>query len=301
MRKVAILLLAVLLTAAIYVRYKPVLVYMTGKLSVKLSQIGEVSGASVYKLNVPFHRQEHALSCEIASLKMALSGTGLNIPESDLIAALNFDRTPRANGIWGDPYTGFVGDIDGQMMGDGYGVYWDPVARVGLKYRRTEVIHQGSLPQLLYHLHQNRPVVVWGYFGRGNIVSWTTSSGRLINGVNGEHARVLIGYTGSMTSPESLILLDPIYGELRWSVDQFLENWQKLENAAVVVYNQPRWVRTFSDNTVWEINPDGNLRQGLAMDWNTFLAQGGLPEGINTVSQEWLNNIPWAEPLRQLN
>ncbi len=263
--------------------------------------MGEVAGNSIYKLNVPFHRQEHSLSCEIASLKMALAGAGINVPESDLIAGLNFDPTQRRNGVWGDPYTGFVGNIDGKMMGDGYGVYWDPVAKVGLKYRRTEVIHNGSLPQLLYHLNQGRPVVVWGYFGRGNRIEWTTPAGRHINGVNGEHARVLAGYAGSMTNPESLILMDPIYGELRWSVDDFLNNWGALENAAVVVYQQPRWVRTFGDPTVWEIHPDGVSRHGLAMTWETFLAEGGLPEGINTVSEQWIAELPIGEPLRMLN
>jgi uncharacterized protein YvpB len=300
MRKIAILLLFVLVSAVVYVRYRPVITYMSGKLSVKLAQIGDVAGTSVYRLNVPWHRQEHALSCEIASLKMALSGAGLNVPEAELIAALRFDPTPRQNGIWGDPYTGFVGDIDGKMMGDGYGVYWEPIARVGLKYRRTEVIQGGSLPQLMYHLNQNRPIVVWGYFGRGNEVNWTTPAGRQIRGVNGEHARTLVGYTGSMTAPESLILLDPIYGELRWSVDEFLNNWGALENGAVVVYNQPRWVKAFGDNTVWEVGPDANVRQGLAMDWDTFVGQGGLPEGINRVSREWLESLPVGEPLRAL-
>jgi uncharacterized protein YvpB len=301
MRKISILLLFLVIAMVSYVRFRPVITYMSGKISVKLSQIGDVAGNSVYKLNVPWHRQEHALSCEIASLKMALAGAGVNIPESDLVSSLKFDPTRKANGVWGDPYAGFVGDIDGKMMGDGYGVYWKPIADVGLKYRRTEVIENGSLPQLVYHLNQNRPIVVWGYYGRGNVMKWATPEGRQINGVNGEHARVLVGYTGAPTNPESLFLLDPIYGELQWSVSDFMENWRALDNSAVVVYQQPRWVRTYSDDTVWEVNAEENTKHGLAMDWETFVDQGGLPEGVNIVSETWLSDLPEGEPIKILD
>ncbi|MBX4188094.1 MAG: C39 family peptidase [Candidatus Doudnabacteria bacterium] len=300
MRKIAILFLFVLIISVVYIRYQPVVTYISGKIGVKLSQIGQVSGSSIYRLDVAFHRQEHALSCEIASLKMALSGVGLNISESDLISSLNFDPTPRSGGQWGDPYTGFVGNIDGKMLGDGYGVYWDPIARVGLKYRRTEVIYNGSLPQLLYHINQGRPVIVWGHFGRGNTMTWTTPAGKQITGINGEHVRVLIGYSWNVVSPEYLILLDPIYGELHWSVEEFVKNWEVMEKGAVVVYQQPRWVKTFGSNIVWEINEEGTQRHGLAMTWEQFISGGGLPEGINEVSHDWLIRIPEGEKILSL-
>jgi hypothetical protein len=193
--------------------------------------------------------------------------------------------------VWGNPYQAFVGDINGKMLTTGYGVYWDPIARVGLRYRRTEVIHNGSLNQLIYHLHQGRPVVVWGFYGRGERYSWRSADGGLVNAVNGEHARTLIGYNGSATNPESLILLDPIYGEIIWSVNDFLANWAALENGAVAVYQTPRWVQLYNDPVVWEISPDGTTRHALAMDWDTFIAGGGLGEGIQLVSQDWLNGI----------
>ncbi len=300
MRKFSIALLFGLLALISYVKFKPELTYYSGRIGVKLHSIGKISGSSVYRLNVPFHRQEHALSCEIASLKMALEAVGVNVSEAELISNLNFDTTPRQNGVWGDPYTDFVGDIDGKMMSTGYGVYWDPIARTGLKYRRTESITGGSLQQLIYHLNQGRPVVVWGYFGRGNRMPWTTPAGRQINAINGEHARVLVGYTGSMANPESLILLDPIYGELQWSVDEFLENWGALENGAVVVYKTPKWAKSENENTVWQINSDGNLKQGLAMDWDTFIAQGGVQGGVSVVPQEFLDSIPVGPPLKQI-
>lgn len=276
---------------------KPKITYVLGQLEARFSRPGKVANAAAYRLNVPYHRQEHALSCEIASLKMALAWAGVNIPEADLIAALPVDRTPRQNGVWGNPYQAFVGDIDGKMMQTGYGVYWDPIAKVGQRYRRTEVSHNGGLPELIYHLNQGRGVIVWGYYGKGERMDWRASDGGLVRAVKGEHARVLVGYTGSMTNPDSLILLDPIYGEIAWSISQFLANWAELENGAVIVYNQPRWVQAFGQNTVWEISKDGQTKHGLAMNWDQFIAGGGQGEAINTVSTDWLNSLATGQPL----
>ncbi|HYE22237.1 MAG TPA: C39 family peptidase, partial [Verrucomicrobiae bacterium] len=202
MKKYLIALTAVLLLSLAYIKYQPVVTYLSGKLEAKLSR-GKISGHSVYKLPVPFHRQEHSLSCEIAALKMALAGVGVDVPESELISHLPFDPTPRQSGVWGDPYKAFVGDIDGKMFSTGYGVYWQPIADVGLKYKRTEVLENGTIEQLIDHLNQGHPIVVWGYYGRGNRSTWTTPEGRRIEGVNGEHARTLIGYTGDSSNPES--------------------------------------------------------------------------------------------------
>jgi uncharacterized protein YvpB len=299
MRKLLALGAAILVVSFIiaYITEKPTITYVMGQIRANFSRPGRVAGSSVYRLDVPYHRQEHALSCEIASLKMALAWAGLNVPESELIAALPVDNTPRQNGVWGNPYQAFVGDIDGRMMQSGYGVYWDPVAAVGQRYRRTEAIRNGTLPELIYHLNQKRAVVVWGYFGRGQRMDWQAPDGGLVRAVNGEHARVLIGYTGSPTDPDSLILLDPIYGELQWTVPQFLANWAAVENGAVAVYGQPRWVRAFGQDTVWEISADGLTRHALAMDWNNFISQGGQGEAVNSVSAEWLASIQESSPI----
>ena len=68
-------------------------------------------------LAVPYHRQEYTLSCEIASLMMALNYKGVKITEKELIEQLPIsDPGPRhQNNIWGDPDSGFVGNINGAM------------------------------------------------------------------------------------------------------------------------------------------------------------------------------------------
>lgn len=291
MKKLWVGALVLVAITGVYLKYKPTAIYYLGEIRAAI-QRGQVANAAVYRLDVPWHRQEHSLSCELASLKMALSGVGLNIPEQELINSLSFDPTPKSSGIWGDPYTGFVGDINGKMMRTGYGVYWNPIAKVGLGYVRTDVLQSGSIAELIYHLHQGRPVIVWGYYGSGEKMTWKTPQGKEIHAVDGEHARVLIGYTGSSLNPEKMILLDPIYGEVYMDALQFLENWSALENGAVAVSNQAKWVKTENDNTVWEIDLDMSSRRPVTEGWDAFIANGGVGAGIKVVSKDWLESIP---------
>ena len=95
------------------------------------------------KLNVPYHRQEHALSCEIAALKMALNFHGVLVSESELLAMLPFDAKERRgkNNIWGDPSLGFVGDIDSAIPNGGYGVYENPMADMAKKFRKSILLY----------------------------------------------------------------------------------------------------------------------------------------------------------------
>jgi uncharacterized protein YvpB len=190
------------------------------------------------KLSVPYHRQEHALSCEVASLLMALDYRGVNITENELIKELPVsDPGPRqANNIWGDPNLGFVGNINGRMPNGGYGVYEQPIYDLATKYRQAKIVTNASLDVLTTELGNGNPIVVWGVVGSGKDISWTTPSGTVIQAKLDEHARTLIGYTGQSNNPQLLILLDPVYGEVRMSVKEFVANWAKLDKRAIVIY-----------------------------------------------------------------
>ena len=213
----------------------PVVKYEVRRLNIKLFQRGDIAGGTLTQLPASYHRQEHSLSCEIASLKMALSVYGLDIPESELINKLKFDPTGRSKTSWGDPYTGFVGNIDGKMMGDGYGVYWDPIAAVGDQYLNAEV-KKFTAQTLAAEIADGRPVVSWGYSGRGKKYYWATSEGKKITAVNGEHARTIVGFTGSVDSPTTFIIFDPIYGKLTWKTKDLMNNWAPFDNMGVVLY-----------------------------------------------------------------
>ena len=254
----------------------------------RVASVVHVRGTMDVQLPTVLHRQEHSLSCEIASLKMALQTVGVDVSESELIASLSFDRTPKGGGVWGDPNKGFVGNIDGKMLVDGYGVYWDPIASVGSKYRRTEVIRNGSVSDIASHISAGRPVIVWGNYGRGKMYSWLSSSGVRIGAVNGEHTRVVTGFSGSVDNPTHFSLIDPIYGPMTWSASKLMANWGLLGNNGVVVYPSVRWVRAVGDGKVWEISTDGTKRHWVR-SWSAFVNRGGSKSAIQSISSRELS------------
>jgi uncharacterized protein YvpB len=187
---------------------------------------------------VPLHYQQHALSCEVASLTMALNYKGVKVTEDELIALLPFSDTgPRqAGNIWGDPNLGFVGNIDGSMPNTGYGVYDQPIYDLAAKYRPAKIITNGTINDLLIELSDSNPIVVWGVVGSGQDISWKTPEGKTIYAKLDEHARTLIGFTGQSDNPKLMILLDPIFGKIRMTISDFQKNWNKLDKRAVVIY-----------------------------------------------------------------
>jgi len=189
-------------------------------------------------LNVPFHRQEHALSCEIATLKMVLGYYGLNVSESELLAKLEFDtKDPRSpQNTWGDADMGFVGNIDGRMPNTGYGVYEDELSRLANQYRIAMAFINTDFNLIMSTLARGKPVIIWGHVASGKDISWQTPDGEKEKAIYGEHTRVLIGFSGTVSNPKYLVLLDPIYGKIFLSKDKFLENWASLDNRSVIVY-----------------------------------------------------------------
>src|ERR671936_1481492 len=82
---------------------------------------------------VVYSAQTHKLSCEAAALQMALSHEGVNVSQDDVLALIPVDkRSPEsdADGMhWGNPFTTFVGDVDGsEVDGSGYGTYFPTIA-----------------------------------------------------------------------------------------------------------------------------------------------------------------------------
>lgn len=228
------------------------------------------------EVSVPavFHRQEQSLSCEIATLKMALQVHDISVSERELISQLAFDPTPKGSGIWGDPYTGFVGKIDGRMLVDGYGVYWDPIAAVGNKYAVASVMKNGSPSQLARAIASGNPVIIWGHYGTGDLYSWKTPAGKQIRAVDGEHTRIVYGFDGPVYAPTRLYLIDPFTGPFSWSPDELMDNWSSFDHTGVVVSKSPLWVRIPGEIDIWELDSKKNVRR-LITTWGTFIARGG--------------------------
>ncbi len=187
-------------------------------------------------LNIKLDYQDRPLSCEAAALKMALAYRGITVSEGDIMALIGYDPTIKSGGTWGDPDQAFVGNIDGSQNSTGYGVHWDPVARAARTWRNATAFSNWSATQLAWEIEAGNPVIVWGVLGGAYFDPWTTPSGRYIAAWKGEHARTVIGYTGSPTNPTSFIINDPISGRLTWSTAKLLADWSKFNNSGVVVY-----------------------------------------------------------------
>jgi uncharacterized protein YvpB len=188
------------------------------------------------KLSVPFHRQEHSLSCEIAALKMALNYKGVVLSEGELLGKLPFDPTPKAGNIWGDPDKGFVGDINGKMPSTGYGVHWGPVNHLANQYRPSEIIVGWSPAQIAQEIKNGNPVIAWGVAGsRPQRIFWQTPEGKTVRAALIEHTRVITGFRGNLNNPIGFYTLDPIYGEIYYPVSKFYKNWEYLDVYGVVV------------------------------------------------------------------
>lgn len=253
--------------------------------------------AHAQQVSVPtvFHRQEHTLSCEVASLKTALKVLGIEVSEADLITQLPFDPTPKSRGIWGNPNQGFVGNINGRMLVDGYGVYWDPIAALGQRYARTEII-QNSSPQILARaIAAGHPVIIWGYYGTGSVHTWKTPAGAPIRAVSGEHTRVVFGFDGPVDSPTRFYLMDPLTGSFSWSTSELIRNWSSFHSTGVIV--SPRWVRVPGDNKIWEISADGTKRHWVTR-WSVFIARGGGSATIISIAKEKLEKYTMGSDIK---
>lgn len=251
-KKIFILVALILITGALWqasiINFPAKITYALRFAVYKLSQTGSVKSAAAIKLDINPHRQEQSLSCEVAALKMALAGVGIVVSESELTEKLKFDPTPKQGKIWGDPQQGFVGRINGQMPATGYGVYDQPIAELANLYTKAEVLEEKTPQNLASQLLAGRPVVIWGYYGRGRNLSWTTPDGREIKAVNGEHARTLIGFSGNAQGPKGFYLIDPIFGPLYWTTEQLTKNWNALDRMAVVIYpNKPEVSVTYEN------------------------------------------------------
>lgn len=194
-------------------------------------------------LTVPLYKQKYSLSCEVASLRMALAYKWVYVEEDDLIKDLVFaTKNPITKNlqtgetVWGDPNLGFVGIINGKMPVTGYGVYEKPILDLALKYRKSAILLPATLDTLVYELSRSNPVVVWGSLTEGKDISWKDYEGNFIKAVAGEHARVAIGFKGEISNPTHIVLIDPIYGKMEMTKERFLADWGLLENKGVVVY-----------------------------------------------------------------
>jgi uncharacterized protein YvpB len=189
------------------------------------------------ELAVPLVKQDLRFECNITAATMVLNYYGVQVTKEQFYEKISKQSVPydSADNIWGDPNEGFVGDIRGNDRG--YGVHWDPVAKVINRYRSSEVHRNWNLTDLLSEVKAGHPVIVWWQNGRStpDDISWTTPDDEEIKAVNGMHSEVVVGYVGTAEKPQRILVNDPWRGKRELTVEQFTSLWQFYDETALVV------------------------------------------------------------------
>lgn len=187
------------------------------------------------------HLQEHPVTCEIASLLMALASRGIDTDERSLLALTGVDARPAqvdgGGGIqrWGDPDQVFVGDPDGHIFDrTGYGVYAAPIARAATRSGASVIASgHGIAPSTIYaDILAGHPAVVWvtSDFRRASVGTWRAWDGAEITYASDEHAVLAVGVT-----PTSVLIDDPMHGQTWLTRSQFEAAYATFDDMAVVI------------------------------------------------------------------
>jgi uncharacterized protein YvpB len=185
-----------------------------------------VDAGSIY-LPGPIIKQDLALDCESAALQVALAVQNITVPQDRIYASLPQDpRSPQlgADGYpvrWGDPFTAFVGDVNGyEPHFTGYGVYYPPIVTAAQRYGAVAEGHTGwTVAEIVAQLRLGNSVVVWltSDFKAHIPRYWTAWDGTRVPWAIGEHAVPVIGYDPVMST---ITFVDVLYGVQRTMTTQ---------------------------------------------------------------------------------
>src|SRR5947207_6442051 len=197
-------------------------------------------------LEVPWHHQEHNLSCEAAALRMALSYYGINKDELTLIRYMTQDSRPAGLDAagrlarWGDPAYAYVGNPDGHIERyTGYGVYFQPVGLAAM-LAGADVLRAGSglygspvLPAEVYRaVLDGHPVVAWisNRYRQVSLESYVAYDGSTVRYTLTEHAVTIVG-----VRRDAVLINDPWFGRAWHPKAQFESAYRTFADMAVVI------------------------------------------------------------------
>jgi uncharacterized protein YvpB len=199
------------------------------------------AGIDPVTLAVPVIRQSMNLDCETAALQMALAYRGHNYSQQQLFALENPDTRPPIVGggviqRWGDPYTNFVGNVNGtdRYPPTGYGIYYPPLVSIAHSHGSPGAVGGEAMnaPMIYEAVASGQPVMAWVEVGwyRPAIHYWTAWDGRSIRYTLDEHTVVLSGVTLS-----AVRINDPWHGTQSWVSRTTLEtSWADFNGMAII-------------------------------------------------------------------
>lgn len=192
------------------------------------ANISFITAPEVYKLDVPYFKQEYSRSCEAATLRMALAYYGIVVHDMDILQKIGYSPRPKdyINNEWDDPRVMFVGDAS-KSNGDGYGVYGEPIARAAKDFGRNASYTTKITPQFIAkNVRSGSPVILWGYT---SLVipktTWRVPGGGEVAALSGEHTRLVVGVYGSVANPIGFYLHDSLSGRQYeyWDANDLME------------------------------------------------------------------------------
>jgi uncharacterized protein YvpB len=188
---------------------------------------------------VPIYRQTRNLNCETAALQMGLAYYGHYYSQDGLFAYENPDLRSAQwiNGVlhWGDPYTNFVGNVNGSETNlTGYGVYYPVILSIARSHGVPNAYGgEGFSPATIYaELAAGHPVQIWmeAQWSRPAVRTWIAWDGRSIRYSLAEHSVILTG-----VSPTMVRVNDDQFGSQYWVSKWTFENsWRDFNNMAVI-------------------------------------------------------------------
>lgn len=197
-------------------------------------------GSNTRILNVPWYHQAFELSCEEASLRMALAYEGIATTDSAVLQIIGSDLRPAyvdSTGLhWGDPFATFVGNVNGSEIAlTGYGTYYPTIAHAaavlgGHVLRAGQGIAAADIYQAVLNGH---PVVTWVTYRwvRLHRQDYVAFDGRTVTYAGpGEHAVVVVGVT-----PTRVLINNPWSGPEWISKSVFEPVYATYDNMAVVL------------------------------------------------------------------
>ncbi len=200
-----------------------------------------VTAPTTVTIAVPVIQQTMVLDCETAALQQGLAYYGITVSQAELYALENADtRLPimSANHTvlqWGNPYTNFVGYVNGSdWTPTGYGVYWPVILKLAQTHGLPNAIGgEGYAPSTIYAaLAAGHPVQVWieTNFLRVPVGTYTAWDGTQVRYSYAEHSVTLSG-----VSPTQVRVNDVLHGTQYW-VDKslFEANFADFNNMAVI-------------------------------------------------------------------
>lgn len=216
----------------------------TAKVTVKPTPSPTYAPIKSAMLDVPIFEQlpELPAGCEITSLTMLLQFYGVNKTKMELVAEMPRDTTPAtlnsdgSIGFWGNPNTGFVGDVTRKQRG--FGIFHAGLFPLLKNYVPQAIDITGEAFELYeQQVAHGIPVIVWttiDYNQPYKWVTWDTLIGP-IKTTYSEHAVVLVGFDET-----NVYLNDPLSGKKQVQVgkSQFVDSWTAMGKQGLTYLNK---------------------------------------------------------------